>query len=103
MSWFANRGQIVQVFLQALTLAVAVIVGWPKLKEVGFVSVSAILFYVVIGLTVYLIGQIGAFVIRPKLAVVAKARFYSGITYPLKLHLVITNTERDPVTIDSES
>jgi hypothetical protein len=49
-SWFANRGQILQLGVQVIAVSIAAFVAWPKIKEDELLSLGPILFLVLVGL-----------------------------------------------------
>jgi hypothetical protein len=118
MNWFANRGQIIQISVAVLALILAAIQAWPKLQSNQFLSSGAILFYLLVFLVIVVASRgIHRSTISSKhpdppsnplkLAITARAMFTDNkdnpLTYPLKLHLLVTNTQRDPVAIESLS
>ncbi len=50
--WFANKGQIVQTLLTGLGCVFAAIKAWPEMKSNEFLSLGALLFYALVGLTI---------------------------------------------------
>jgi len=90
MTWFANRGQIIQISLAASCLGLAAIVAWPTLKGNQFFSPGAILFYLLIGLVVFSTyrtihlpkssSEATAISTIPQLAITPTTRFHEKIT-----------------------
>jgi len=118
MNWFANKGQIIQISVAILALILAASQAWSKLQNNQFLSPGAILFYLLIFLVIVAasrgIHRSTSFSKDPdppsnprKPAITARTMFTDSkvnpLTYPLKLHLLVTNTERDPVAIESLS
>lgn len=50
--WFANRGQIIQTGISIIACVFGGVNAWPKLKGNEFVSVEAILFYLLVALLI---------------------------------------------------
>jgi len=55
--WFANRGQIIQIVLAAVTLALAGRNAWPDIKKYELLSGGSILFYLLAAGVVVWIGR----------------------------------------------
>jgi hypothetical protein len=114
MLWIANRGQLIQIVLAAASCIFAGIKVWPELRGNQFLSLGAILFYVLVALVVVLTTR--ALVVRTdngptadsvKAQDIVKLRSATldpratdaGTNYKAKLRCVFTNQSDKAVEI----